>query len=487
MSTAYRYSKASLKLFALFGLLLANIPQGRSQGVPVALAPVARQTFWYNGQPNAGGCVFFYNSGTSTPAPTYTDISGTILNSNPVILDVNGAATIYLANQEYTVTVWSNGGTNCATGSQIWSQNGVSAFQVTVGTQTLIFAGVTSDPTGQPGMVDYRIDLGRLRVFNTSWDSIPTDNSVDTLTNKTLTSPIITNPTVTGGTFSNPFVNGIEMVNGPATYVLLANSSTGTVFQQLTKMVNAPSQAQSTAITDTGGVIGITIGGAGTTGTATIQMSGQVSCVFDGATTAGDYVQISSSIGGNCHDTGSGTFPIGGQVIGRVLTTNAAAGSYAIELFSPEIRSAPPGAVTVYSTASSATTGSIGSTTMVTAGSSGNKYIFSVLVTETVLGASCTGNSTVQVSPIYTDAVTGTAAPIGGLIGIGGAAPAIIGTAPVLANSGGGNVNNVIWYFPTPINAKALTTVSYSTIYTGGAGCSPAPTYYVTPILIQVQ
>src|SRR5207249_3103167 len=61
------------------------------------------------------------------------------------------------------------------------------------------------------------------------------------------------------------------------------------------------------------------------------------SCVFDGATTAGDYVTISSTTAGDCHDAGA-TFPTsGGQVLGRVLSTNGAGGTYAMVLYPGEL------------------------------------------------------------------------------------------------------------------------------------------------------
>jgi hypothetical protein len=53
--------------------------------------------------------------------------------------------------------------------------------------------------------------------------------------------------------------------------------------------------------------------------------------VFDGATIAGDYVQISSTVAGDCHDAGA-SLPTGGQILGRVLSTNAAAGTYAMAI-----------------------------------------------------------------------------------------------------------------------------------------------------------
>jgi hypothetical protein len=112
-------------------------------------------------------------------------------------------------------------------------------------------------------------------------------------------------------------------------------SSTGTTVNKLAKLTGAPSTALITATTDTAGAMGIVVGGAGTTGNALIATAGQANCAFDGATVAGDYVQQSTTTAGDCHDAGS-TFPTTGQIIGRVLSTNASAGSYAVAL-SPEV------------------------------------------------------------------------------------------------------------------------------------------------------
>jgi hypothetical protein len=59
--------------------------------------------------------------------------------------------------------------------------------------------------------------------------------------------------------------------------------------------------------------------------------------VFDGATTTGDYIQISSTVSGDCHDAGA-SYPGIGQVLGRVLSTNAAAGTFAMLVAGAEVR-----------------------------------------------------------------------------------------------------------------------------------------------------
>jgi microcystin-dependent protein len=58
----------------------------------VLLSPVGngQQFFDNNGLPLAGGLIYQYQAGSSTPLATYTTNNGTIPNSNPIILDSAG-------------------------------------------------------------------------------------------------------------------------------------------------------------------------------------------------------------------------------------------------------------------------------------------------------------------------------------------------------------------------------------------------------------
>lgn len=156
------------------------------------------------------------------------------------------------------------------------------------------------------------------------------------------------NSTSTAGTLfcddgsGNVTTSGCSTGGTTATITIANASSTGTTTSTITKLTGAPSTAVIAATTDTGGTVGICTSGCTTSGNATIQIAGSVNCVFDGATTAGDYVQISSSTAGNCHDTAS-TYPTSGQVIGRVLSTNGSGGTYSIDLFPAEIKAASGG------------------------------------------------------------------------------------------------------------------------------------------------
>lgn len=76
----------------------------------------------------AGGKLCTYNSGTTTPAPTYSDVGLTVPNSNPVILDSAGRATVFLPAAAFKFILKTPGSdSTCNTGTTLWTQDSVSA------------------------------------------------------------------------------------------------------------------------------------------------------------------------------------------------------------------------------------------------------------------------------------------------------------------------------------------------------------------------
>jgi len=152
-----------------------------------------------------------------------------------------------------------------------------------------------------------------------------------------------TNAVASSMTDNGTIITTAEPFTSPYYSTTLANEAvTGTTVNKLAKLTGAPSTAIIAGTSDTDGVIGIVTGGAGTTGSATIARAGQASCVFDGATTAGDYAQISATTAGDCHDAGS-TRPTSGQILGRVLSTNGAGGTYSMTVSGIGIAGVPAG------------------------------------------------------------------------------------------------------------------------------------------------
>jgi hypothetical protein len=58
--------------------------------------PPKLQFFGTDGLPLVGGKLYTYAAGTTTPLATYVDHTGTTTNTNPVILDSNGQANVWL-------------------------------------------------------------------------------------------------------------------------------------------------------------------------------------------------------------------------------------------------------------------------------------------------------------------------------------------------------------------------------------------------------
>lgn len=126
--------RVSRYLLALVTLLtLAPIA---AQAQTYTLAPIAKQQFLdSNADPVPGGKLCTYLSGTTTAASTYSDTAGT-LNTNPIILSAAGRPTnggvevgIYLAAGSSYKFVLLTAGTDstCATGTTVWSQDGIGA------------------------------------------------------------------------------------------------------------------------------------------------------------------------------------------------------------------------------------------------------------------------------------------------------------------------------------------------------------------------
>lgn len=123
-----------MKLRTISGVLFLLSAIFSAAQTPVALAPVPQlQFFTQTGLPLAFGCVFTYQVGTTTPLATYTDYTGVTLNANPVILSGGGSANIWLiSGQGYSFRVKSSGGSNCSSGSTLYTVNGIGLTGSTV-------------------------------------------------------------------------------------------------------------------------------------------------------------------------------------------------------------------------------------------------------------------------------------------------------------------------------------------------------------------
>lgn len=113
--------------FLVLALLLMSVFAPAQTAVPVVLAPVPQlQFFDASGRPLSFGCVFTFQSQTTTTLKTYSDFTGQYENQNPVLLNAGGSANIWLqSGQAYSLVVKSSGGNNCALGQTLYAVDGV--------------------------------------------------------------------------------------------------------------------------------------------------------------------------------------------------------------------------------------------------------------------------------------------------------------------------------------------------------------------------
>lgn len=85
------------------------------------LSPVPKLQFIdANGNPVVGGKLYTYAAGTTTPLATYTSASGLTPNSNPVILDSAGMASVWLGSNVYKMKLTT------ATDVELWTVDDIS-------------------------------------------------------------------------------------------------------------------------------------------------------------------------------------------------------------------------------------------------------------------------------------------------------------------------------------------------------------------------
>lgn len=93
--------------------------------INLGLLPMPRlQFFDANGVPLAGGKIYTYAAGTTTSLVTYQDAQSAAANTNPVVLDAGGFATIFLTAANYKIVAQNSASV------QQWSIDNVSAVSL---------------------------------------------------------------------------------------------------------------------------------------------------------------------------------------------------------------------------------------------------------------------------------------------------------------------------------------------------------------------
>jgi hypothetical protein len=87
----------------------------------VSISPQPKLQFFDSaGNPLAGGKLYTYAAGTTTPLASYTDSTGNVANANPVVLDARGEASVWLAASQYKLALYT------ASNVLVWTVDGLN-------------------------------------------------------------------------------------------------------------------------------------------------------------------------------------------------------------------------------------------------------------------------------------------------------------------------------------------------------------------------
>lgn len=295
-----------MKKTVLFLLLLFACPYAFGQA-SVSLSPVAKQQFFSaTGLPLAGGKLYTYQAGTTTPQATYVDATGTAVNTNPIILDSGGFANIWLVNNEqykfvlydvngvlqWSVDNFSVGGSGGGSGNcpgtvpansvlfvhPLGTCDGVTKFTSTESGQVDINSGGTFeiDSVLQPANNFTFAQGHQVYVKSTSADyDGSTDDGFTAYVDDTQTPPtsgssvVATNVSVSGGTLTITATGADSVWTNPGTYAAFSGFTNATFLNgQVVQIANAGATsliAINTGFSD--------YGSAADTGTVTLQSS----------------------------------------------------------------------------------------------------------------------------------------------------------------------------------------------------------------------
>lgn len=96
--------------------------------IPIGCSPFPIfRAFSTTGQPLAGGQLFTFAAGTTTPLASYTDNTGGTPNANPVVLDSTGSAPVFLTNVPYKLILKDSNGVTQWTEDNVYASAFVSA------------------------------------------------------------------------------------------------------------------------------------------------------------------------------------------------------------------------------------------------------------------------------------------------------------------------------------------------------------------------
>ena len=123
-----------------------------------SLAPLLTYQFFNNnGQPLVNGLLYTYTAQTSTPVSTYTDSTGSVSNTNPIVLNSRGECSVWLLpNIGYKFVLTDSLGNPIETRDNVYNSQLVTYYGVDTGAaNAYLVTAATPYTSYQNGMIVY--------------------------------------------------------------------------------------------------------------------------------------------------------------------------------------------------------------------------------------------------------------------------------------------------------------------------------------------
>ncbi len=137
-----------------------------------------------NGEPLSGGKIYSYQAGTSTPLATYTDQSQTTQNANPIILDDEGKASIWVGSAAYKFVLKDSNDVTLDTVDNVsFIAPGAIITSMlandSVTTQKIVDAAVTTDKIDTGAITEDKLDADSVSTAKIQDEAITTQKIDD--------------------------------------------------------------------------------------------------------------------------------------------------------------------------------------------------------------------------------------------------------------------------------------------------------------------
>ena len=214
-----------------------------------------------DGNPLVGGKLYAFEAGTSTPQDTFTDQSGGVANTHPVILNARGEAAVWLDDANYKFVLYD------ADDNLIWSEDNVASFaDGSVTTSKLADGSVTTAKIANAGVTTAKIANAGVTTAKIANSNVTYEKLEDSNIGITSSSSTQTNLLASGAVDVTNLSQSLETHGRPVLLKIISDGSGNSSFINVFNLSSTDADVEFIFFRDATEIgrytVGITVGGA---------------------------------------------------------------------------------------------------------------------------------------------------------------------------------------------------------------------------------